>query len=197
MSKKIGLMGGSFNPIHRGHVSLARIIRTKLGLDEVWLLLSPMNPLKAGDGELIEDDLRLKMAQIAVENEEGIEVCDVEMRLPRPNYTIRTLEYLRTHYAGNRFSLVIGADNLLIFEKWKDADILMRDYDVVVYPRPGYDLDGIEERYPHVRVVRDVPEFPISSTEIRRNLREGIGCEKWLDSKVLEFICRKKLYGVS
>ena len=194
--RKIGLMGGSYNPIHKGHVGLAKTIRQKLVLDEVWLMLSPMNPLKRNDTELIEDVQRLTMARLALEGEPGIVVSDAEMTLPRPNYTVRTLAYLKERNPDCVFSIIIGSDNLAVFDHWKDADEIMRKYEVIVYPRPGYDIKPLREKYPKVNYVEDVSEYPISSTEIRRRIRAGEEVSEWLDASVYNYICRKKLYGM-
>ena len=135
---RIGVFGGSFNPVHIGHVMLASYLKQFEGFDEVWLMLSPLNPLKANSTELIPDVTRLKMLDIALKGAEGIKVSDIELSMPRPSYTINTLRYLAKRYPRHTFKLIIGSDNWKIFSQWKDSEAIIRDFGVVVYPRPGY-----------------------------------------------------------
>ena len=128
---KTGLFGGSFNPIHNGHISLARQLLEKAGLDEVWLMVSPQNPLKQS-ADLLDDEHRLRMARLAVEQVEGIVVSDYEMHLPRPSYTWNTLEGLRRDYPDREFVLMIGGDNWQLFDRWYHAEDIKANYKIVV-----------------------------------------------------------------
>ena len=165
---RTGIFGGSFNPIHNGHVALARQLRQAAGLDEVWLMVSPQNPLKQ-QADLLGDELRLKMAQQAVADEPSIRVSDYEFHLPRPSYTWNTLQALERDFPDRQFVLMIGGDNWQHFARWHRADDILRRYPVVVYPRRGSDI-GVTPT--NVTVV-EADFLDISSTDIRRRVREG------------------------
>ena len=167
---KTGIFGGSFNPIHNGHIALARQLREMAGLDEVWLMVSPHNPLK-DQNDLLDDDLRLQMARQALANEPFIEVSDYEFHLPRPSYTWNTLQALKLDFPDREFVLMIGGDNWERFRYWYRADDIVRDYPLVVYPRRGSAIDSATLP-PTVRVV-EAELLDVSSTDIRRRVRQG------------------------
>lgn len=155
------LFGGSFNPIHNGHIALAKAVLEQCRVDEVWLMVSPQNPLKRNDAELLADDLRLKMAQKALECVEGVVACDYEFHLTKPSYTWNTLQHLSQDYPDYTFILLIGGDNWAHFERWRHWKDILRHHDVIVYPRDN-----------HPGTI-DVPLFDVSSTEIRRRVKAG------------------------
>ncbi len=159
--KTIGIFGGSFNPIHVGHICLAKEILFRTKLDEVWLMVSPQNPLKRNDADLLADGLRYEMAQKALENVEGICACDYEFHLPKPSYTWNTLQHLSKDYPDDTFVLLIGGDNWAHFERWRHWQDILWHHDVIVYPRDQH------------RGTIDVPLLPVSSTEIRQKVRAG------------------------
>lgn len=165
---KTGIFGGSFNPIHNGHIALARQLREAAGLDEVWLMVSPHNPLKEQAG-LLDDQLRLQMARQALADEPFIKASDYEFHLPRPSYTWNTLQALEADYPEREFVLMIGGDNWEHFSRWYRADDILSRYSLVVYPRRGSDIGQIPE---NVQVV-DAELLDISSTDIRRRVRQG------------------------
>jgi len=184
----IGIYGGSFNPIHKGHVALAAELVRQQITDQVWLMVSPLNPLKQADKSQYADyDCRLDMARLATEGVSGVVVSDFERHLPVPSYTITTLEALELEYPQHQFSLVIGADNWQRFDRWYRADELRRRYPLIVYKRPGYDID-----FPTV----DTPEFDVSSTQIRQAISEGRDTSEWLHPAVRKYIEDKGLYGL-
>lgn len=180
---KIGIYGGSFNPMHYGHTGLSKWVIDNTDLDELWLMVSPNNPLK--DSKILGgEEERLKGAKeaIAALNDERIKVSDFEFSLPRPSYTAETLRQLRKQYPEHEFVLVIGEDNWEIFDKWKDYEEILRLHQVYIYPRkqtaalkdrfaegpasperPPFGLKEIKG----VRFLQDAPYFDISSTEIR------------------------------
>ena len=164
--RKTGIFGGSFNPIHNGHLQLACQLREAAGLDEVWLMVSPQNPLKQQAG-LLADDLRLRLAQEATRDEAGITVSDYEFHLPRPSYTWNTLQALKADFPDREFVLMIGGDNWQQFHRWYRADDILRDYQLVVYPRRGCAVGPVPE---NVQVV-EAELLDISSTDIRRRVR--------------------------
>lgn len=159
---------GSFNPIHVGHVALAECALEASGADELWFVLSPQNPLKASEG-LWNDELRLRLARAAVVDGR-MRVSDVELGMPKPNYTYMTLRYLRERYVGWRFSLLIGADNYVIFDRWRHYEEILAWHDVYVYPREGCVAD--RSVFPQMRWI-DAPLFPVSATEVREKMARG------------------------
>ncbi|MDE7474686.1 MAG: nicotinate-nucleotide adenylyltransferase [Duncaniella sp.] len=188
----IGILGGSFNPVHIGHLMLASYLSQFGGLDEVWLTLSPLNPLKVGSDELIPDLTRLKMLEIATGDTRGLNVCDYELAMPKPSYTINTLRYLAKRYPRHSFKLIIGSDNWKIFNQWKDHESILSDFGVIVYPRPGYPVGTIYED--GVDVV-NAPTANISSTFLRKAIARGLDMKYFLPPGVFEYIKENKLYG--
>lgn len=168
--KQIGLYFGSFNPIHNGHVGLAEWMIEQQIFQEVWLVVSPHNPLKEAD-DLYDDKVRLDLARLSVANNPRIKVSDVEFQLPRPNYTYVTLLKLRELFPEIAFSLIIGADNVALFEKWRNFQEILNNFGVVVYPRKGYHQSDLPF-YSQMRWI-NAPLFNISSTEVRNKLRLG------------------------
>ena len=166
----IGLFGGSFNPIHNGHVSLARQMLVQVGLDEVWLMVSPQNPLKR-NMELLDDWKRFRMAAEALKHEPQIKACDYELHLPKPSYTWLTLQALRRDFPGYEFVLLIGGDNWKLFPRWYHANDILRSTKIMVYPRRGYEtLDG---QLPANVSILNASLLDISSTEIRERIKKG------------------------
>lgn len=190
--RKIAIMGGSFNPVHIGHLMLCNYIRQECGFDAVWLVLSPLNPLKQNPEELLSDSVRLEMLSLACGGVDFVEVCDVELSMPKPSYTISTLRELAKRYPDTDFCLIIGADNWNIFTKWKCYDEIIRDFGVVVYPRPGYAIDK-SENYPNVRF-SDAPTFEISSTFVRNLIKNGGDPAFFVPDSVRRFIFENNLY---
>lgn len=184
---KIGIFSGSFNPIHLGHTRLAAYIRQHAGLDEVWLMVSPNNPLKAASG-LMDEKLRYHLAELATAELEGIRPSDFEFHLPRPSYTINTLEQLTAAYPQHQFSLIIGSDNMAIFHKWKDWQRILALYPIIVYPREGDDLDALKQLYPMMHVIEGAPLLNISATEIRAHLQDDTLLREWLHPDVATYL---------
>ena len=180
---KIGIFSGSFNPIHLGHTRLAAFIRQQAGLDEVWLMVSPNNPLKAASG-LMDEKLRYHLAQLATAELEGIRPSDFEFHLPKPSYTIHTLEQLTAAYPQHQFSLIIGSDNMAIFHKWKDWQRILALYPIIVYPREGDDIAALKQQYPMMHVIEGAPLLNISATEIRAHLQDDTLLREWLHPDV-------------
>lgn len=189
---KIALLGGSFNPVHIGHMMLASYVKQFMGFDEVWLMLSPLNPLKVNTADIIPDIYRLKMLDIAIGNSTGLVVNDIELSMPRPSYTINTMAYLTKKYPKHTFKLVIGADNWKIFSRWKDSERLLDEYGAMVYPRPGYPIGTVYDE--RVEVIH-APTVDISSTFIRKSLARGKDMTYFLPAGVFEYIKANKLYG--
>ena len=169
--RRIGIYGGSFNPIHTGHISLAQHILSAARLDGVWLVVSPQNPLKAGNGSLIDDEVRLRLARKALEGVSGISVFDCEFHMPRPSYMWHTLRHLSETNPDVSFTLIIGADNWLDFDRWYRSRDIIAAYNVIIFPREGYPVDAT--KLPQGVCLVNTPLFPISSTEIRQKVARG------------------------
>jgi nicotinate-nucleotide adenylyltransferase len=178
---RTGIFGGSFNPVHNGHLAIADAICQRGLVDELWLMVSPQNPLKENT-TLMDDDFRLRLAQIATKGHPHIKVSDFEFHLPRPSYTYNTLLRLKEAYPERRFTVIIGADNWTNFSKWYKADTLIRDYDFIVYPRQGYSVK--EQQLPPNVHLLDMPLYNVSSTEIRRRLSNNENISDFVDANV-------------
>lgn len=190
--RKIGLFFGSFNPIHTGHLIIANYMANYTGLDEVWLVVSPHNPLKK-KGSLINMYDRLEMVNLAIERAENLRSSTVEFSLPQPSYTIDTLIHLREKYPTADFVLIMGSDNLQSLKKWKNYEIILRDYRVLVYPRPDYPTPLEWTQHASVTIT-DTPLMEFSSTFIRKAVKDGKNIRYFVPDKVLEFIESKGLY---
>ena len=171
---KIGIYGGSFNPIHFGHIGLAEWVVNHTDLDEVWLMLSPNNPLK-DNSILANEQVRLQEAKDAIrrlgDQAKGIVVSDFEFQLPRPSYTAKTMRRLTQAYPQHEFTLIIGEDNLAIFDKWREYQYILDNYRIFVYPRHGCNAYTIPPAK-NLQVLSRATYFDISSTEIRNELHE-------------------------
>lgn len=191
----IALFPGSFNPIHFGHVNLASHLIEKSLVEEVWMLISPCNPLKK-ESELIHEAHRLAMAHLALSGHKGLVASDEEFSMPRPSFTIDTIRMLIQRYPMHCFSLMIGSDNALIFNQWKEHQALLDLVQVYVYPRNGYPADEAIRLYPAMKSL-DTPFHDISSTLIRKSLMKGKNTGEWLHPEVLNYIRDNKLYFFS
>lgn len=172
---KVGVFGGSFDPVHNGHIRLARYVLEHTDLDEVWLMVSPRNPLKE-HGPIATDQERLDMARLAVEGIPGVTVSDFEFSLPIPSYTYNTLVRLREAYPDIDFRLIIGGDNWADFDRWRNPDEIRDQFGLIVYPRPGENLvlstQDSRHKTRNVTILRDAPQMPVSSTRIRQILSD-------------------------
>ena len=189
---RTGIFGGSFNPIHNGHISLARQLREKAGLDEVWLMVSPQNPLKQSS-DLLDDNLRMQMARLAVEGQEGIIASDYEIHLSKPSYTWNTLQNLSKDYPDREFVLLMGGDNWALFDKWYHYEDILKNYQIVIYPRRDCPLNPLGKA-PSPQIV-EAELLDISSTEIRQRIKEGKGIRRMVPKAVADFIKEKGLYA--
>ena len=167
---KIGLFFGSFNPIHHGHLMVASYIANHTDLQQIWLVVSPQNPHKTQSSLLNEYD-RLHLAQLAIENDDQIKVSDIEFKLPKPSYTIDTLTYLEEKFPQHEFYIIMGGDSFQNLPKWKNFETLVKNYQFIVYRRPGFD---ITENYGANMQYFEAPMLELSATLIRNNCKDGI-----------------------
>jgi nicotinate-nucleotide adenylyltransferase len=187
----IGLFFGSFNPIHNGHLVIAGYLAEFSDLDQVWLVVSPHNPLKPA-GSLLQDYHRLHLAELGVGSYKKIKVSKIEFELPRPSYTVVTLAYLSDKFPQHRFSLIMGADNLDNLHKWKDYKVILENHHIYVYPRPG--CDGGEWRSHPSVVWTDAPLMELSSSFIRQSIKEGKDVRYMLPESVYHCIDEMNFY---
>ncbi len=185
----IGIFGGSFNPIHKGHISIARQVLSLTALEEVWFMVTPQNPFKQNE-RLIDDNLRLEMTRKALENEPGLVCSDYEFHLPRPTYTWSTLQSLVRDFPNDTFALVIGADNWLSFPRWRNGDDILKHHEVIVYPRRGYPVDT--RSLPAGVTYLDLQLLDISATMIREKIAEGEEIDEWTPPIVAEMMANDK-----
>jgi nicotinate-nucleotide adenylyltransferase len=193
--KRIGLFGGSFNPIHLGHTALAAYICEQGLVDEVWLLVSPQNPLKQ-DLTLLDENERLHMAHLAVAPYPMLKACDFELTLPRPSYTYHTLQALRKAYPDCEFSLIIGEDNWNNFHRWYRGEDIARETPIIIYPR---EVEGKESSTNSLRPMANGQQspklLPYSSTEVRDLIASGHDASHMLHPDVAQYIKERQFYS--
>ncbi len=187
---RTGIFGGSFNPLHIGHLALANYLCENDYIDELWFLVSPQNPFKQNE-KLLDDKTRLRMVNAAVRGYGRFYVSDFEFSLPKPSYTINTLNKLSETYTDRDFYLIIGADNWAAFDRWKSPEEIISKHHVLVYPRLGYDI--LEMLPQNVRAV-DSPLIEVSSTFIRESISQGKDVRYFLHPAVYEIIEKESLY---
>ena len=182
--KSIGIFSGSFNPIHIGHLALANWLCEYVDLAEIWFLVTPQNPLKDKTA-LMDYDLRFNLVQEVIAGYPKFKASDIECSLPLPSYTIDTLRTLQKMYPECLFHLIIGADNWANINQWKDADALINEFPILIYPRTNYDHKELLP--PHIRKV-DAPLIDISSSFIRAAIREGKDIRFFLPEAVRDYV---------
>lgn len=190
--RRIGIFGGSFNPIHVGHALIASYIVESGAVDTLWLMVSPQNPLKENSG-LASDYHRLRMTELVSRRIENVITSAFEFDLPKPSYTIDTLNALQEKFPDDEFYLVIGADNWCLFDKWKAGEEIITKYHILIYPRRGYDI-VIPERYSDRVEVVNAPLIEVSSTLIRERLAQMKSVSFYVSEAVEKYILKNKLY---
>ena len=196
---KIGLYFGTFNPIHVGHLIIANHMAEFAGLDQIWMVVTPHNPLKK-KATLLSDIQRLELVFLATEDYPKIKPSDFEFKLPQPNYTVNTLAHLQDHFPQHEFSLIMGEDNLRTFHKWKNWEVILQNHEIYVYPRLATSQESSEDNqtistlnHPKIHVI-DAPVVEISSTFIRKNIKDKKNVQPLLPAKVWEYIDYNNLY---
>ena len=189
---KIGILGGSFNPIHTGHAILANYITQYTDIEQLWLMVSPQNPLK-GKQKTSYDIPRLAMAELVASKCDNVITSGLEFSLPKPSFTVETLRVLTEKFPEHEFTLIIGADNWSNFHKWKDYDLILKRYKIMVYPRKGYEINIPESLRDTVTALAS-PIVEISSTFIREQLKINRNMNFYLPENVYRYILEKGLY---
>jgi nicotinate-nucleotide adenylyltransferase len=187
---KVGLYFGSFNPVHIGHLIVASHVASHTEMQQVWFVVSPQNPLKPSSVLLNEYD-RLHLVRLAVEDDLRLKASDVEFNLPRPSYTIDTLTYLQEKYPQHQFSIIIGSDSFQNLSRWKNFELLVKNYPFIIYTRPGFEVT--ETWNAEVNVLA-APLLEISATEIRNNIKDGKTIRYLVSDKVREEIEQNRYY---
>lgn len=184
---KIGLYFGSFNPIHIGHLIVAQHVLDNTEIDKLWFVVSPQNPFKPSKTLLNEYD-RLDLVKLAIEDNFRMETCDIEFKLPKPSYTVDTLAYLKEKYPTHDFSVIMGSDSYQNLDKWKNAALLLDQYNFIVYPRPGFEVDPKNEK---TTILEGTPSLEISASLIRNNIKSRKSVRYLLTEKVSNEIERQ------
>lgn len=190
---KIGLYFGSFNPIHVGHLIIASHIISNTELEELWFVVSPQNPFK-NNNTLLNEHHRLNLVRTAIEGEKKLRASSVEFKLPKPSYTIDTLTYLAEKYPEHIFSIIMGSDSFQNLEKWKNYELLLDKYEILIYKRPGF---KVEEKLKGNIKVMDAPFLEISSTRIRELIRHNKSIRYLVTDAVKEVIENNSYYKSS
>ena len=191
MSKPIrtALFGGTFNPLHNGHLAIVRSVLEQGLADEVWMLITPCNPWKKDDN-LLDDKLRYDMVAEAVRDMEGICASNYEFNLPKPSYSANTLRRISADYPDREFIITIGADNWVKFHNWREADYILENYPIIVYPRQGYPIDRLSGK----TTLLDCPLMNVSSTQIRQMVKDGMSIDEKVPATVARTIKELNLY---
>ena len=188
---KVGLFFGSFNPVHVGHMVLANYVLEYTDLERIWFVVSPHNPLKI-KSTLLDEKQRLHLVNLAIGFNTKLKASNIEFKLPQPSYTINTLTYLKEKYPQNEFALIMGADNLESFHKWKNYEEILKHYQLYVYPRPNND-GGDLKNHSNVKMV-NAPIMEISSTAIRQAIKEKKDIRYFMPEEVWEYIREMHFY---
>lgn len=199
---KIGLYFGTYNPIHVGHLIIANHMVDYTDLDQIWLVVTPQNPLK-NKSTLLEDYHRLAIVKIAIEENSNLKASDIEFDLPKPSYTSDTLAYIQEKHPNHNFSLIMGEDNLRTFHKWKNHEQIIDNYSIYVYPRALTEQERIGqeektnnnnfENHPNVAFC-DAPVMKVSSSFIRNAIKEKKDVHYLLTDPVFQYISEMHFY---
>lgn len=187
----IGLYFGSFNPIHIGHLALANFIVEYTNLEQIWFVVSPQNPLKQR-AQLLDDYQRLHLVNLALRDFPKFRSCDVEFKMPKPSFTIDTLTYLHEQFPMHQFTLIMGEDNLGTLHKWKNFELLLNNYKLIVYPRPNCQ-QTIFHSHPNVQLI-NAPQIDISSSFIRQSIADGKDVQFFVPEKSWQYISEMNFY---
>lgn len=189
---KVGLYFGSYNPIHIGHLAIANYMVEFTDINQLWFVVSPQNPFKK-KANLLDDYHRLELVHRAVEGDDRLRASNIEFGLPKPSYTVDTLAYLKDHHPNYEFVILMGSDNLENLHKWKNYETIIENYGIIVYPRPGFDETNVQV-HKNIEVIEDSPLMEISSSFIRKAIRQGKDIRHFLPQKVWQYIDEMNFY---
>jgi nicotinate-nucleotide adenylyltransferase len=195
MAKKnnIGLYFGTFNPVHIGHLAIANYLVENSDLYEIWMVITPHNPFKKKK-TLLDDYQRLHMVHLATDDYDKIKASNIEFGLPQPNYTVNTLAHLSEKYPDKEFTLIMGADNLKSLHKWKNYEVILEDYSIIVYPRVSTgEVPKEFENHPKIKNI-PAPVMEVSSTMIRNGIAEGKDLRYFMHHQVQEYVEEMHFY---
>ncbi|GHT56608.1 putative nicotinate-nucleotide adenylyltransferase [Bacteroidia bacterium] len=167
---KIGIFPGSFNPVHNGHLAMANYLAEYEGYDEIWFMITPQNPGKSRV-DLLDQNIRLKLLEESIKGYSKFKINTMEWEMPQPCYTVNTLQKLRMTHPKDQIELIIGTDNWAMFHRWKDYQVIIKNFKILIYPRRG--SDKVYLKYPTVRLAENAPKFGVSSTDIREAIKAG------------------------
>ena len=188
---KIGIFPGSFNPVHIGHLAIANYIAEYEYYDEIWFLVTPQNPLKK-KADLMDQELRLSFVKKAIQGYKKFKISTVEWELPQPSYTINTLQKLRVLYPNNQFELIIGSDHWDTFHRWKDYQMILKNFKILIYPRRG--SDRIYTNHPNVRLAKGAPKIEASSTFIRQSIQKEKDVRFFLPEGIYDELIKSEFF---
>ena len=189
---KVGLYFGSFNPVHIGHMAIANYMVEYTDLDQLWFVVSPQNPLK-NKSNLLSDYHRLQLVNQAIEDDNRFRASNIEFDLPQPSYTIDTLAYLSDKYPDYKFIILMGSDNLESLHRWKNFKTIIENYGIVVYPRPGHELNKVL-KHKNIVIAKDAPLMEISASFIRKAIKTGRDIRHYLPQNVWKYIEEMNFY---
>ncbi len=189
---KIGLYFGSFNPIHIGHLIIANHVVEQTDIQQVWLVVSPQNPHKPA-ANLLNEYQRLHLVQLAVESNIKLKASDIEFKMPRPSYTIDTLAYLEEKYPSNSFSVIMGSDSYANITNWKNYEVLLKKYKIIIYKRPGF-VETQKNGLPEDLIQLTAPLLDISASSIRQNIKQQKSIQYLVVDEVREEIEKNGYY---
>ena len=200
--KKIGLFFGTYNPIHVGHLVIANHLANYTELDEVWLVVSPQNPLKKKDS-LLQDYHRLALVRVAIEDNPKLKASDIEFSLPKPSYTCNTLAHINEKYPDYSFALIMGEDNLRTFHKWKNYEDILKNNQIYVYPRilteqeklaSNSEINNELDKHKNITICADVPVMKVSASFIRKAVKEKKDVSYLLTQPVFKYLTEMHFY---
>lgn len=189
---KVGLYFGSYNPIHIGHLAIANYMVEYTAIDQLWFVVSPQNPHKL-KANLLDDYQRLELVRRAIDDDDRFRVSNVEFNLPKPSYTVDTLAYLKDQHPNYDFVILMGSDNLENFHKWKNYEVILENYGVIVYPRPGFDKSKVQV-HKNISIASGVPLMEISASFIRKAIKNEKDVRHFLPYKTWQYIDEMNFY---